>query len=286
MSVELYPAIDLRAGRVVRLTQGDYGRETVYGDDPVAVARSFADAGAPWVHVVDLDAARTGDPVNRPVVAAIAAALHGRASLQTGGGVRTEVDAKALAAAGVTRVVMGSAAVNDPALVARVARIIDVAVGLDHRAGEVAVHGWTEGSGQRLDDLLPAFPDAAAFVITDISRDGMLSGPDLDGLAAAVSATTIPVIASGGIGNLADLAALAAIDGLAGAITGQAIYEGRFTVAEGLMALRGTSMRVARVIPCLDVTDGRGREGCQLRRSARRRRPGRTCRPLRRGRSR
>ena len=237
MSVELYPAIDLRAGRVVRLTQGDYGRETVYGDDPVAVALSFAEAGAPWVHVVDLDAARTGDPVNRPVVAAIAAALEGRAKLQTGGGVRSEADALALAAAGVTRVVMGSAAVNDPALVARVARIVDVAVGLDHRGGEVAVHGWTEGSGQRLDDLLQAFPDAAAFVITDISRDGMLTGPDLEGLAAAVRATTIPVIASGGIATLADLTALLAIDGLAGAITGRAIYEGRFTVAEGLTTL-------------------------------------------------
>lgn len=237
MSVELYPAIDLRAGRVVRLSQGDYGRETVYGDDPVAVALSFAEAGAPWVHVVDLDAARMGDPVNRPVVAAIAAALEGRAKLQTGGGVRAEADALALAAAGVTRVVMGSAAVNDPALVARVARIVDVAVGLDHRGSEVAVHGWTEGSGQRLDDLLQAFPDAAAFVITDISRDGMLTGPDLEGLAAAVRATTIPVIASGGIATLADLTALLAIDGLAGAITGRAIYEGRFTVAEGLTAL-------------------------------------------------
>lgn len=241
MSVELYPAIDLRAGRVVRLTQGDYGRETVYGDDPVAVAVSFAEAGAPWIHVVDLDAARTGDPMNRPVVAAIAAALDGRANLQTGGGVRTEADAAALAGAGVTRVVMGSAAVNNPALVARVAGIIDVAVGLDHRSGEVAVHGWTEGSGQRLDDLLSAFPDAAAFVITDIARDGMLSGPDLAGLAAAVLATTIPVIASGGIATLADLTALAAIEGLAGAITGRAIYEGRFTVAEGLTALRSAS---------------------------------------------
>ena len=241
MSVELYPAIDLRAGRVVRLTQGDYGRETVYGDDPVAVALSFVEAGAPWVHVVDLDAARTGNPINRTVVAAVAAAVGGRAKLQTGGGVRSEADASALAAAGVTRVVMGSAAVNDPALVARVACIVDVAVGLDHRGGDVAIHGWTQGSGQRLSDLLPAFPDAAAFVITDISRDGMLSGPDLDGLAAAVRATPIPVIASGGVATLADLTALAAIDGLSGVITGRAIYEGRFTVAQGLAALRGTS---------------------------------------------
>ncbi len=241
MSVELYPAIDLRSGRVVRLTQGDYGRETVYGGDPVAVAVAFADAGAPWVHVVDLDAARSGDPINRLIVAAIAAALRGRAKLQTGGGVRNESDAEALAAAGVTRVVMGSAAVNDPDVVGRVARIIDVAVGLDHRAGEVAVHGWTEGSGQRLEQLLQSFPDATAFVITDIARDGMLSGPDVDGLAAAVSATDIPVIASGGVATLADLVALASIPGLSGAITGRAVYEGRFTVAEGLAALRGVS---------------------------------------------
>ncbi len=241
MTLELYPAIDLRAGRVVRLSQGDYASETVYGDDPVAVATAFADAGASWVHVVDLDGARSGDPVNRPVVAAIAAALAGRVRLQTGGGVRSVADAEALAAAGVTRVVMGSAAVHDPALVGRVASVIDVAVGLDHRAGEVAVQGWTRSSGRRLTDLLVEYPDASAFVITDISRDGMLCGPDLPGLAAAVAATSIPVIASGGIADLADLRALVGVPGLAGAITGRAIYEGRFGVAEAIAVLGGGS---------------------------------------------
>ena len=177
MSVDLYPAIDLRGGRVVRLTKGDYDAETVYGDDPVAVAESFAAAGTPWVHVVDLDAARSGDPVNRPAVTRIAAALRGRARLQTGGGVRTVADAEALAAAGVSRVVMGSAAVREPSLVEQVAAIVPVAVGLDHRDGELAVHGWTEGSGVQLDEALHWFPSAAAFVITDISRDGMLTGP-------------------------------------------------------------------------------------------------------------
>jgi phosphoribosylformimino-5-aminoimidazole carboxamide ribotide isomerase len=234
---DLYPAIDLRGGRVVRLTRGDYDAETVYGDDPVAVAESFAAAGAPWVHVVDLYAARSGDPVNRGVVAEIAGALRGRASLQTGGGVRTPADAEALAAAGVSRVVMGSAAVREPALVERVAAIVPVAVGLDHRDGELSIHGWTEGSGVRLDDALGRFPFAAAFVITDISRDGMLTGPDVAGLTAAVAATDVPVVASGGVATLDDVRALAAIAGLGGIITGKALYEGRFTVAEALRAL-------------------------------------------------
>jgi phosphoribosylformimino-5-aminoimidazole carboxamide ribotide isomerase len=234
---DLYPAIDLRGGRVVRLTKGDYDAETVYGDDPVAVADSFAAAGTPWVHVVDLDAARSGDPVNRPVVAAIADALGGRAHLQTGGGVRTVADAEALAAAGVSRVVMGSAAIRRPELVAEVTAILPVAVGLDHRDGELAIHGWTQGSGVWLEPALAMFPTASAFVITDISRDGMLVGPDLDGLAAAAAATDVPVIASGGVATLADVRALAAIRRLGGVITGKALYEGRFTVAEALAAL-------------------------------------------------
>ncbi len=234
---ELFPAIDLRGGRVVRLTQGDYGAETVYGDDPVEVARGFAEAGAPWIHVVDLDAARSGDPVNRSVIAAVAAAVGGRARVQTGGGVRSVDDARALADAGVARVVMGSAAVRDPGLVARVAALVAVAVGLDHRDGELAVHGWTEGSGVQLVDALDRFPTASAFVITDIGRDGMLTGPDVEGLRAAAATTTVPVIASGGVATLDDLRALAAIPGLAGIITGKALYEGRFTVGEALDVL-------------------------------------------------
>ena len=237
--VELYPAIDLRGGRVVRLAKGDYDAETVYGDDPVAVARSFADAGATWIHVVDLDAARSGDPVNRPVVAAVAAAVAGRARVQTGGGVRAVDDARALADAGVARVVMGSAAVADPPLVERASDVLPVAVGLDHRDGEIAVHGWTRGSGLRVEDALDRFPAAAAFVITDIGRDGMLAGPDVDGLAAAAAAPDVPVVASGGVASLDDVAALAAIPRLSGIITGKALYEGRFGVAEALAVLRG-----------------------------------------------
>ncbi len=232
--MDLYPAIDLRGGRAVRLLQGDYDRETVYGDDPVAVAEGFAAAGCRWIHVVDLDAARTGEPVNRAVLADIVAAVAGRARVQTGGGVRTPADAAALAALGVARVVMGSAAVKEPALVRAASELVEVAVGLDHRDGEVAVHGWTEGSGLDLVDLLDRYPTAAVFVVTNIARDGMLTGPDIEGLRLVAARSATPVIASGGISDLADLRELAELPNIAGAITGKAIYEGRFTVAEAL----------------------------------------------------
>ena len=235
--IELYPAIDLLGGRVVRLRQGDYADETVYGNDPVSVARDFAAEGARWIHVVDLDAARSGDPINRPVVAAIVAALDGMAQVQTGGGVRSLDDARELADAGVARVVMGSAAVSDPTLVEAASSIVSVAVGLDHRNGELAVHGWTEGSGLRLENAYALFPTADVFVITDIGRDGMLRGPDLDGLARSAELAGAPVIASGGVSNLADIVALAQIENLGGIITGKAVYEGRFTVTEALDAL-------------------------------------------------
>lgn len=230
----LYPAIDIRGGRVVRLRQGDYADETVYGDDPVAVARSFADAGATWIHVVDLDAARSGEAVNRGVVAAVAAAVAGRAAVQTGGGVRTLDDARSLADAGVARVVLGSAAVAQPQLVDEAAAVIAVAVGLDHREGRLAVHGWTETTDATVAQALDRFAAAAAFVITDIARDGLLAGPDLDGLGEAAALAPGRVIASGGVADLDDVRALAAIVELHGIITGKALYEGRFTVAEAL----------------------------------------------------
>lgn len=239
MSVDLYPAIDIRAGRVVRLQQGDYGKETVYGDDPVSVATRFVDEGARWVHIVDLDAARSGDPVNRPVIARIAHSLAQRASIQTGGGVRSVDDARALSDAGVRRVVMGSAAMANPALVEAVAAVTDVAVGLDHRHGQVSVAGWTQDSGIDMVAALQMFASARAFIITDISRDGMLSGPDVEGLAQAARTTKTPIIASGGVGSLDDVVALAAVDGISGIITGRAIYEGRFTVSEAIACLTG-----------------------------------------------
>lgn len=233
----LYPAIDLLDGEVVRLRQGEYGDSTVYGSDPVEVARGFVDAGATWVHMVDLDAARSGRAHNRGLIGAVAAALAGRASVQVGGGVRTVDDARELRDAGVARVVMGSAAVNDPPLVERVAGVVPVAVGLDHRAGNIATHGWTESSGRMVLDVLADYPSASAFVITDISRDGMLVGPDVEGLVAAAAATGVPVIASGGVGTLAHLRELAAFPQLGGVIVGKAIYENRFTVAEAVGVL-------------------------------------------------
>lgn len=236
--MNLYPAIDLLGGKVVRLRQGEYDDSTVYGDDPVAVALSFVEQGATWVHMVDLDAAKSAEPVNRPIIANVARALEGRASLQVGGGVRTVADADALADAGVSRVVMGSAAVAEPTLVDEVARFINVAVGLDHREGIAATHGWTQSSGERVIDLLQAFPLASAFIITDISRDGMLTGPDVQGLAEASRATKIPVVASGGVGSLAHLQELATVVGLDGVIVGKAIYEAKFTVAEALAVLK------------------------------------------------
>lgn len=235
----LYPSIDLRDGRVVRLRQGDYDDQITYDLDAAEVAAGFCEQGATWVHVVDLDAARSGRRQNTPVIAAVVAAVGGRAAVQVGGGVRTLDDAAALADVGVARVVMGSAAVADPSLVDVMAARVPVAVGLDHRAGVVAVHGWTEASELTVDDALGRFPAASAFVITDISRDGMLGGPDVAGLAAAVAATPIPVIASGGVGSLDDVAALAAIEGLHGVITGRALYESRFTVADAVAALAG-----------------------------------------------
>jgi len=240
--MDLYPAIDLLEGRCVRLYQGDYGRSTVYGEEPVAQALAFQAEGAPWVHVVDLDAARTGEPRNRDLVAAIAGALD--VPVQTGGGVRSVEAAEALFAAGVSRVVLGTAALEDPALVRRLAAAHPVAVGLDARGTEVAVRGWLEGSGADVVDLAVAFGDAGvdALVVTEIGRDGTLAGPDLEGLSRVLAASSIPVIASGGIGTLDDVRALAAlsVEGrtLAGAITGRAVYEGAFTVAEAVAATR------------------------------------------------
>ena len=245
--MELYPAIDLRNGRCVRLRQGDYADETVYDEDPVAVAAGFAEAGVRWIHVVDLDAARTGEPVNRDTIAAIVAAVgEWGVRVQSGGGVRSLESAASLWDVGVARVVVGTAAVEDPALVSALAgtRLDGVAVGIDTRDGEVAVRGWVEGSGLRVDDVVARVGGAgvAALILTDIGRDGMLVGPDVVGLTAArrVLPAGVEVIASGGVASIADLAALAAIEAggrrLAGAIVGKALYEGRFSVAEGVAA--------------------------------------------------
>jgi len=240
--MDLYPAIDLRSGKVVRLSRGDYEHQTIYDDDPVGVARRFDAAGARWIHVVDLDAARDGGNPNLSVIEAICANVGAR--VQTGGGVRTVDDASDRFAAGAARVVVGSAAVEHPEIVGELCVLHpgQVAVGLDARGRDVAIHGWADATGIDVVGLARRFDETGigALVVTDITRDGMLAGPALDQLAAVLAAVAVPVIASGGVATADDLRALAAfeVEGrrLAGAIVGRAIYESRFTVEEGIAA--------------------------------------------------
>ncbi|HEY1988556.1 MAG TPA: HisA/HisF-related TIM barrel protein [Acidimicrobiales bacterium] len=248
--MDLYPAIDIRDGTAVRLAQGDFDRQSDYGD-PVELARAFAKSGAPWLHVVDLDAARTGSPVNRATVLDIAAAVE--IPVQTGGGVRGDADVDALLSGGVARVVLGSAVLDAPGLAARSAERHpgQIAVGLDYRLdadgrAEIAIRGWEQPGGRTVAELLDelAGVDLAAVIVTAIERDGMLSGPDLAGLAAVLEATALPVIASGGVGSVEDIRALAHLSvvagggerRLAGAITGRALVDGLLTVEEGVAA--------------------------------------------------
>jgi phosphoribosylformimino-5-aminoimidazole carboxamide ribotide isomerase len=244
--VELFPAIDLLGGRCVRLTQGDYERSRTYDADPVETAKAFAAAGAPWLHVVDLDAARSGIPANRQVIAAIAAAVS--IPVQASGGLR---DADAVAAVldlGVSRVVIGTAVVTDPAVLEKAVAHHPgrVAVGLDHRRvgerREIALRGWQEPSGVTLTDALAQVADsgAAAVIVTDIDRDGMLEGPDVEGMAEVLEVSRVPVVASGGVSSVEDLRRLASVavgkKQLAGVIVGKALHEGRMTVAEAVAA--------------------------------------------------
>jgi phosphoribosylformimino-5-aminoimidazole carboxamide ribotide isomerase len=255
--MDLYPAIDIRDGEAVRLTQGDFARQRGYGD-PVALALRFAAAGARWLHVVDLDAARTGRPVNRSTVLAIAAAVG--VPVEAGGGVRAEGDVDELLAGGVRRVVLGTMAVDDPGLARRLAARHPgrVAVGVDYRLdeegrSEVASRGWEQGSGRSVTGLLDEFDGVGlgAVVVTAIERDGTLEGPDLVGLGQVLASTAIPVVASGGVGSAADVEALAGlcvraggphlegtggIRRLSGVITGRALVDGRMTVEEGMAA--------------------------------------------------
>jgi phosphoribosylformimino-5-aminoimidazole carboxamide ribotide isomerase len=247
--MDLFPAIDLREGRAVRLTQGDFERQQSYGD-PLDLARSYVAGGARFIHVVDLDAARTGVPHQRDIIGAIAA-LAGEAGVhvQCGGGVRTQEDVAALVEAGVTRVVMGTAAVETPELAAACARRWpgQVAVGLDYvmdadGKAEALGHGWQAGTGRPVRTLLAAWLDEpiAAVVATCIQRDGMLRGPDLVGMKTLLSLTEFPVVASGGVGDLEDLRTLARLTSagrrVAGVIVGKALVEKRFDVAQGVAA--------------------------------------------------
>jgi phosphoribosylformimino-5-aminoimidazole carboxamide ribotide isomerase len=247
--MELLPAIDLRAGAAVRLTQGDFGREERYGD-PAALAARYIAAGARWMHVVDLDGARTGVAHERDVLRQIVGlARAAGVSVEFGGGVRTEDDAAQILESGVARVVLGTAALEEPALAGRCARRWPgrVAVGLDYRVGEDGVaealaQGWLAGSGLAVHDLLELWEKEpiGAVVATSVARDGMLSGPDVAGLQDLLAATALPVVASGGVAGLDDLKTLAGLAAgerrLSGAIVGKAIVEGRLRVEEGIAA--------------------------------------------------
>jgi phosphoribosylformimino-5-aminoimidazole carboxamide ribotide isomerase len=239
--MDLYPAIDLRGGKVVQLVQGDFDREAVHGDDPVEVALGFQAAGVAWIHMVDLDAARTGEAHNRELIARVCEAVS--IPVQAGGGVRSVDAARALADVGVARVVMGTAAVEHPELVEQVAWAQPVALGLDVRGREVSIKGWTEGAGLDIADALARLEasGAEAVVVTQIQGEGLLGGPDLDGLAELLELTALDVIASGGVGELEHLRELVCIerDGrrLSGVIVGTAIYEGRVDVSEAVTAL-------------------------------------------------
>jgi phosphoribosylformimino-5-aminoimidazole carboxamide ribotide isomerase len=236
--MHLYPAIDIRDGRCVRLHQGDYDQETVYDADPVAVAQQFDAAGAPWIHVVDLDAARTGSQTSRALIGRIASSVSAR--VETGGGVRTERDVDELVGLGLARVVLGTAAMKDPSLVGRCSARHPghIALGLDTRHGEVSVSGWTEGTGEQVVDVVPRFEDAgvSALIVTEISRDATMEGPDVDAYERLLGVTSIPVIASGGVGTLDHLRRVASLP-LEGVIVGKAIYERRFTVEEAIAVL-------------------------------------------------
>jgi phosphoribosylformimino-5-aminoimidazole carboxamide ribotide isomerase len=238
--MECLPAIDIRGGRCVRLLRGDFASETVYGD-PLLQAQAFVAAGAKALHVVDLDAAR-GSGENGALVASLIAGTG--VPVQVGGGIRDEERALRLLSAGARRVVLGTLAVEEPERVAAlaVAHPGQIAIGLDHREGEVALRGWAVGGGKRLGEVLAAYAGVplGAVVVTPIERDGTLAGPDLDGYAALLSESALPLVASGGIATLGELRALAALEGggrrLAGAVIGRALLSGAFDVAEAVAA--------------------------------------------------
>lgn len=234
----LYPAIDLKEGRCVRLLRGEMSQATVFNDDPANQARSFARAGCRWLHIVDLDGAFAGKPMNRASVEAILDAV--RVPLQLGGGIRDLATIEAWLGKGVARVILGTAALRDPDLVKTACRLFParIAVGIDARAGQVAVEGWATTSTITALDLALRFEDAgvAAIIFTDIERDGTLAGANVERTAELARRLETDVIASGGISSLADLTALKAheADGVAGAILGRALYDGRIDLAAAL----------------------------------------------------
>jgi phosphoribosylformimino-5-aminoimidazole carboxamide ribotide isomerase len=237
----LYPAIDLKDGQCVRLLRGEMADATVFSDDPAAQAAAFAEAGCEWLHLVDLNGAFAGRPVNGVAVEAILDAI--RVPCQLGGGIRTMAQIELWLGKGVARVILGTVAVEDPGLVRDAARSFPgrVAVGLDARGGRVATRGWAEETEIQATDLARTFEDAgvAAIIYTDIDRDGAMAGPNVAATEALARAVTIPVIASGGVSRMEDLLALRDTGVIAGAISGRALYEGAIDLRSALGLLRG-----------------------------------------------
>ena len=237
----LYPAIDIRGGQAVRLLQGDYERETTYDADPVDAASRWASEGARFLHVVDLDGAKAGEPRNLEAVRRIAAAVE--CPIQVGGGLRDAASVEAVLAAGAERVVIGTAALRDPEFLAAAtaAHGERVVVSVDARGGKVSLSGWTEATGRDVAETVAELSERGVgrFLCTEIDVDGTMAGPALGELARIAAATPAQVIASGGVGDLADLEALTKIGAanVEGAIVGRALYERRFTVADGIAAL-------------------------------------------------
>lgn len=238
MTLIVFPAIDLKAGQVVRLAEGDMDRATVYGDDPAAQAMLFAEAGAEYLHVVDLDGAFAGRAVNGDAVASIVETFPGH--VQVGGGIRTMAAVEGWFDRGVARIIIGTAALTDPQLVRDAALAFPggIVVGVDARDGFVATQGWSEVSEVSVLDMARRFEDAgvAALLFTDVGRDGMLKGCNVQATVDLARATDIPVIASGGVAGIADIRMLAlfAKDGIEGVITGRALYDGRLDLAAAL----------------------------------------------------
>ena len=243
----LFPAIDLKEGRCVRLKQGDMAQATIFNDDPAAQAADFEGQGFQWLHVVDLDGAFAGKPMNAAAVEAILKRVA--FPVQLGGGIRDMNTVAGWLEKGIRRVIIGTAAVRDPGFVREAAKAFpgQVAVGIDARDGYVAVEGWAETSSLAAEDLGRRFEDAgvAAIVYTDIARDGMLQGVNWDGTIALAKALTIPVIASGGLASMADIERLCAPEAaiLEGAITGRALYDGRIDPSEALALIRAARTR-------------------------------------------
>ena len=239
--MEVIPTIDLREGRVVRLYQGDFQRETVYSEDPVSVAEKWQAAGAPRIHIVDLDGAKSGSPTNLGVVGSIAAQVT--VSLQMGGGIRTLDMARKVTGMGVQRIVLGTAAVSDPKLVSQVCQTLGqetVVVGVDARDGRVAVQGWSESASITAKELMQGMValGVGRFVYTDIARDGTLEGPNLQAIEALVKELAVPIVASGGIASMEDLERLAEI-GVEGVIVGSALYRGTVDLRQAVERFGG-----------------------------------------------